>query len=84
MAKKKVNLSINQQQIQDLKKGNKNLRKDVEKCRERYAKLNSEKQEVERDNKDLRKEVRELKEQVESYKKEVDMLYEAMNEMNNE
>jgi len=82
MAKKKANLSLTQQQIQDLKKGNKSLRKDVEKCRERYNSLNGEKQSVERLNKDLRKEVRELKEQIESQKKEIEMLYGVIEEMN--
>ena len=84
MGKNKSNLSITQQQIQDLKKGNKNLRKDIEKCKERYNKLNGEKQQVQRINKDLRKEVRELKEQVESYKKEMDMLYQVIDGMNEE
>ena len=81
MAKKKSTLSLNQQQIQELKKCNKNLRKDIEKCRERYNNLNSEKQQVERENKDLRKEVRDLKEQMESYKKEIEMLYGVIEEM---
>ena len=84
MAKKKINLSLHQQQIQDLKKGNKNLRKDVKKCGERYTKLNYEKQSIERDNKNLRKEVMKLKEQIESYKKEVEMLYKVIEDMNEE
>jgi len=82
MAKKKPTLSLTQQQIQDLKKGNKNLSKDIDKCRDRYSKLKSDKQAVERDNKDLRKEVRTLKEEVESYKKEIGMLYGVIEEMN--
>ena len=82
MAKKKT-LSLNNQQIQDLKKGNKNLRKDIDKCRDRYNKLNGEKQEVQRNNKDLRKKIRTLEEQVKDYKKEVEMLYGVIEEMGN-
>jgi len=79
MAKKKV-ISLNQGQIQDLKKGNKSLRKDIDKCRDRYNRLNGEKQAVERNNKDLRKKVRTLEEQIEEYKKEVEMLYGIIDE----
>ena len=79
---KKKQTSLTQKQIQELKKGNKILRKDIDKARERYNILKDDKKSVETINKHLRKEIRELKEQLGSYQKENNMLYQVIEELN--
>jgi len=74
-------LSLTQKQIQDLKKGNKKLRKDIDKAGDRYNILKDEKKSVEIINKNLRKEIKELKERLGSYQKENTMLYQIIDEL---
>lgn len=76
--------SFLQQKNNDYKKANKNLKKEIEKLRERIKTIVSEKQEVEILNKDLRKDIRILTEKLEGNKTEMEILYETINELNEE
>jgi peptidoglycan hydrolase CwlO-like protein len=67
------------QQLLDLKKTNKGLRKEVDLIKKRLTEVKFEKEEMYRDNARLKMELKRAKESIEEHKKEIEMLYEVIN-----